>query len=49
MPNEIAQHSRVDIHAIVLFFVGAVAAHLRARVFHNIAFPTATLVLTAAH
>ena len=40
---------------LVLFFVGAVAAHIRARVFHNIAFPlgylalnTAALVLVAA-
>ncbi|MFB6551912.1 DoxX family protein [Streptomyces sp. NPDC056405] len=39
---------------LVLFFVGAVVAHVRTRVFHNIAFPagylalnTATLVLAA--
>ncbi|GAA0937331.1 DoxX family protein [Actinocorallia libanotica] len=30
---------------LVLFFLGAVAAHVRARVFHNIAFPAAYLVL----
>ncbi|MEW2521552.1 DoxX family protein [Actinacidiphila alni] len=41
---------------LVLFFVAAVAAHVRARVFHNIAFPAgylalaaATLALTAVH
>lgn len=33
---------------LVLFFVGAVAAHLRARVFHNIAFPLGYLVLGTA-
>ncbi|MET8154934.1 DoxX family protein [Sphaerisporangium sp. NPDC005289] len=33
---------------LVLFFVGAVAAHLRARVFHNIAFPAAYLLLAVA-
>jgi hypothetical protein len=40
---------------LVLFFIGAVAAHVRARVHHNIAFPggylglaTAALVLAAA-
>ncbi len=33
---------------LVLFFVGAVAVHLRARVFHNIAFPGAYLGLAAA-
>ncbi|MFC8368495.1 MULTISPECIES: DoxX family protein [unclassified Streptomyces] len=40
---------------LVLFFIGAVAAHIRARVYHNIAFPggylglaTASLVLAAA-
>ncbi|MCF3106156.1 DoxX family protein [Streptomyces roseoverticillatus] len=40
---------------LVLFYVGAVAAHVRARVFHNMAFPggylalaVASLVLTAA-
>lgn len=40
---------------LVLFFIGAVAAHVRARVYHNIAFPggylglaTAALALAAA-
>ncbi|MET9989485.1 DoxX family protein [Streptomyces mutabilis] len=33
---------------LVLFFVGAVAAHVRARVFHNIAFPVGYLALNAA-
>ncbi|MFD5007310.1 DoxX family protein [Streptomyces mutabilis] len=33
---------------LVLFFVGAVAAHIRARVFHNIAFPVGYLALNAA-
>lgn len=33
---------------LVLFFVGAVAAHVRARVFHNIAFPAGFLVLALA-
>jgi hypothetical protein len=33
---------------LVLFFVGAVAAHIRARVFHNIAFPIGYLALNAA-
>ncbi|MFG2880508.1 DoxX family protein [Streptomyces sp. NPDC048337] len=33
---------------LVLFFVGAVAAHVRARVFYNIAFPGAFLALAAA-
>ncbi|CAM5297909.1 DoxX family protein OS=Streptomyces tendae OX=1932 GN=GUR47_27105 PE=4 SV=1 [Streptomyces tendae] len=33
---------------LVLFFVGAVAAHVRARVFHNIAFPAGYLALHAA-
>lgn len=40
---------------LVLFFLGAVSAHLRARVFYNIAFPgtylalaTASLVLSVA-
>ncbi|MFC7546134.1 DoxX family protein [Plantactinospora sp. GCM10030261] len=33
---------------LVLFFVGAVGAHIRARVFHNIAFPAAFLVLAVA-
>jgi hypothetical protein len=32
---------------LVLFFVGAVAAHVRARVFHNIAFPLVFLFLAA--
>ncbi|MDT0614291.1 DoxX family protein [Streptomyces lancefieldiae] len=32
---------------LVLFFVGAVAAHLRARVFHNLAFPVGYLALNA--
>ncbi|PRX96720.1 DoxX family protein [Allonocardiopsis opalescens] len=30
---------------LVLFFVGAVAVHVRARVFHNIAFPGGFLLL----
>ncbi|MFC8871211.1 DoxX family protein [Streptomyces sp. NPDC057148] len=33
---------------LVLFFVGAVAAHVRARVFHNIAFPLGYLALSTA-
>ncbi|MGP4112129.1 DoxX family protein [Streptomyces sp. 4N509B] len=33
---------------LVLFFVGAVAAHLRTRVFHNIAFPVGYLGLAVA-
>jgi hypothetical protein len=33
---------------LVLFYVGAVAAHVRARVFHNIAFPGLFLALAAA-
>ncbi|MEC4765281.1 DoxX family protein [Mycobacterium sherrisii] len=33
---------------LVLFFVGAVVAHLRARVLYNIAFPGAYLCLSAA-
>lgn len=33
---------------LVLFFVGAVAAHLRARVYYNIAFPVSFLALTIA-
>jgi DoxX-like family len=33
---------------LVAFFVGAVAAHVRARVFHNIAFPGAYLALALA-
>ncbi|MFW5418741.1 DoxX family protein [Nocardiopsis sp. CNT-189] len=33
---------------LVLFFVGALIAHFRARVFHNIAFPGAYLALAAA-
>ncbi|GGQ08169.1 DoxX family protein [Streptomyces mutabilis] len=33
---------------LVLFFVGAVAAHIRARVFHNIAFPIGYLALNTA-
>ncbi|GLZ79689.1 hypothetical protein Afil01_44960 [Actinorhabdospora filicis] len=32
---------------LVLFFVGAMIAHVRARVFHNIAFPAAFLALAA--
>ncbi|MDA2812209.1 DoxX family protein [Nocardiopsis sp. RSe5-2] len=32
---------------LVLFFIGAVAAHVRARVFSNIAFPGAYLALAA--
>jgi hypothetical protein len=30
---------------LVLFFIGAIAAHARARVFHNIAFPGTYLAL----
>jgi hypothetical protein len=33
---------------LVLFFVGAVLTHLRARVLYNIAFPGAFLCLSAA-
>lgn len=33
---------------LVLFFVGAVGVHIRARVFHNIAFPAGFLVLALA-
>ncbi|MFH9571893.1 DoxX family protein [Streptomyces sp. NPDC017230] len=33
---------------LVLFYVGAVAAHVRARVLHNIAFPVGYLALNAA-
>ncbi|GAA3888209.1 DoxX family protein [Streptomyces sedi] len=33
---------------LTLFFVGAVAAHLRARVLHNVAFPGLYLLLAAA-
>ncbi len=33
---------------LVLFFAGAVAAHVRARVLHNIAFPLGYLALNAA-
>jgi hypothetical protein len=33
---------------LVLFFVGAVGAHVRARVFHNIAFPAVFLGLAVA-
>ncbi|MEU1982725.1 DoxX family protein [Nocardia sp. NPDC019395] len=33
---------------LVLFFVGAVTAHIRARVFHNIAFPAAFLLSAVA-
>jgi DoxX-like family len=33
---------------LVLFFVGAVVTHVRARVFHNIAFPGAFLALAIA-
>jgi len=33
---------------LVVFFVGAIAVHLRARVFHNIAFPAAYLALAVA-
>ncbi|MBQ1100262.1 DoxX family protein [Streptomyces sp. b94] len=32
---------------LVLFFVGAVVAHVRTRVFHNIAFPAGYLALNA--
>lgn len=32
---------------LVLFFVGAMIAHVRARVFHNIAFPAVFLALAA--
>ncbi|WP_024804007.1 DoxX family protein [Nocardia sp. BMG51109] len=33
---------------LTLFFVGATLAHVRARVFHNIAFPAAFLLLAVA-
>lgn len=33
---------------LVLFFTGALAAHVRARVFHNIAFPGACFALAIA-
>ncbi|MEL5953599.1 DoxX family protein [Streptomyces sp. CLV115] len=33
---------------LVLFYVGAMAAHVRARVFHNIAFPGTYLALAVA-
>lgn len=33
---------------LVLFFTGALAAHVRARVFHNIAFPAAFFALAVA-
>jgi hypothetical protein len=33
---------------LVLFFIGALAAHVRARVFHNIAFPGAYFALAIA-
>lgn len=33
---------------LTLFFLGAVAAHIRARVFHNIAFPLTYLALATA-
>jgi DoxX-like family len=33
---------------LVLFFIGAIGTHVRARVFHNIAFPGAYLALAIA-
>jgi hypothetical protein len=33
---------------LVVFFAGALATHVRARVFHNIAFPAAFFVLATA-
>ncbi|MFE9607376.1 DoxX family protein [Streptomyces sp. NPDC006012] len=33
---------------LVLFFLGAIAAHVRSRVYHNIAFPTGYLGLITA-
>jgi DoxX-like family len=33
---------------LVLFFIGAIAVHLRARVYHNMAFPAGFLVLAIA-
>lgn len=33
---------------LVLFFIGAVAAHIRARVYYNIAFPGTYLLLAGA-
>ncbi|MFH9295861.1 DoxX family protein [Streptomyces sp. NPDC017520] len=33
---------------LIAFFVGAVLAHIRARVFHNLAFPGAFLLLAVA-
>jgi DoxX-like family len=33
---------------LVLFFIGAIGAHVRARVFHNVAFPGTYLALASA-
>ncbi|WDV34366.1 DoxX family protein [Streptomyces sp. AD16] len=33
---------------LILFFIGAVIAHIRSRVFYNIAFPSLYLLLAAA-
>jgi DoxX-like family len=33
---------------LVLFFIGAIAAHVRARAYHNMAFPAGFLVLAIA-
>ncbi|MGW3727269.1 DoxX family protein [Streptomyces sp. F001] len=33
---------------LTLFFIGAIAAHIRARVYYNIAFPAAFLTLATA-
>ncbi|WP_233510234.1 DoxX family protein [Actinomadura craniellae] len=36
------------VAGLVLFFIGAVVVHLRARVFYNLAFPCAYLALAVA-
>ena len=36
---------RAAASGLLLFFIGAITAHLRARAFHNIAFPGAYLAL----
>jgi len=39
---------RAAASGLLLFFIGAITAHLRARAFHNIAFPGAYLALAIA-
>ena len=39
---------RAAASGLALFFIGAIATHLRARAFHNIAFPSAYLALALA-